>query len=334
MIDLSTEYLGLKLQSPIVASSSPLWRELDNIKKAEERGAGAVVLHSLFEEQILADSHRLDRMLRETSDGYAEALSYFPDMASYGGTHKAYLRHLEQARRAVGIPVIGSLNGVSTGGWTDYARQIEEAGADALELNIYFLPSGLNVSSAQIEQNYCDLVHEVRSRIRIPMAVKIGPYFTSMANMAKRLYEAGAGGLVLFNRFYQPDFDLETLEVTPSLSLSASQELRLRLHWTAMLARRVPGYLAITGGVHTGEDVVKSIMAGASVAMVTSVLLERGIGYLRDLEKMLIEWMMAHEYESVRQMCGAMCWEAVAEPNAFHRANYVKVLASYRESVV
>jgi dihydroorotate dehydrogenase (fumarate) len=311
-----------------------LWKEIDNIKKAEESGAGALVLHSLFEEQILADSERLDRMLTETSDGYAEALSYFPDMASYGGSRKAYLKHLEQARKQVRIPVIGSLNGVSTGGWTTYAREIEAAGADALELNIYFLPSGLNVTSSEIEQNYLDLVHEVRSRIHIPMAVKIGPYFTSMANMAKRLYDAGAGGLVLFNRFYQPDFDLETLEVMPSLSLSTSQELRLRLHWTAMLARRIPGSLAITGGVHTGEDVVKSVMAGASVAMVTSVLLERGIGYLRDLEKMLLEWMIAHEYESVRQMRGAMCWEAVAEPNAFHRANYVKVLASYRDEVM
>ena len=333
MIDLSAKYLGLELSSPIVCSASPLWKEMSNLRKAEECGAGAIVLHSLFEEQIVSDSLFLDSMLSGTSDGYAEALSYFPDMPSYGGTLKEYLDHLTRARKLLRLPIIGSLNGVSRGGWTTYARQMEEAGANALELNIYFVPTSCQLTANEVEQNYCELVSEVRSHTHIPVSVKIGPYFTSVGNMAARLQEAGAQGLVLFNRFYQPDFDLEALEVTPRLTLSTSDELLLRLHWTALIARNIPVDLAITGGVHTGEDVVKSIMAGANVAMVTSALLQCGVEYLRDLEKMLIEWMMLHEYHSVEQMRGALCREAVAEPVAYNRANYVKVLNSYRQNV-
>jgi dihydroorotate dehydrogenase (fumarate) len=328
MIDLSTGYLGLKLRSPLVASSLPLWKDLTHLRKLEEAGAGAVVLHSLFEEQIMLESLSLDRFLTEGAESYAEAVSYFPDMVKYGG-QRAYLDHLGSAKKALRIPVIGSLNGVSTGGWIRYAREMEDAGADALELNIYFLPSSLDADAAAVERGYSDLVHDVKSRVHIPVAVKLGPYFTSMANMALRMEAAGADALVLFNRFYQPDFDLETLEATPNLNLSTSEELRLRLHWVALLARRIRPELAITGGVHTGTDVVKGIMAGAKVVMVASALLQRGIHYLRQIEEDLVGWMTEHEYESVHQMRGSMTVDAVAEPAAFHRANYLKVLGSY-----
>jgi dihydroorotate dehydrogenase (fumarate) len=242
----------------------------------------------------------------------------------------AYLEHIRKAKQAVRIPIIGSLNGVSTGGWIRYAHEIEQAGADALELNIYFLPTSLEIEGREIEANYCDLVEAIKSKVRIPVAVKLAPFFTSMANMAFRLDRAGADALVLFNRFYQPDFDLEALQVTPRLTLSTSDELRLRLHWVALLSRTVKCELAITGGVHTAEDVLKGVMAGAQVVMLTSALLKNGIGYLRDLEAGVIEWMELHEYESIRQMRGSMNAAAVAEPAAFERANYIKVLGSYR----
>jgi len=328
MIDLSTGYLGLKLRTPLVASSSPWCKDLVHLRAMEDAGAAAVVLHSLFEEQITIESHALDRFLTEGADSYSEALSYFPDVVKYEG-HSPYLKHLGRAKKELRIPVIGSLNGVSSGGWVRYAREIEDAGADALELNIYFLPSSLEISAASIEKNYGDLVREVKSRVRIPVAVKLGPYFTSMANMAAQLDSAGADALVLFNRFYQPDFDLEALEVTPNLALSTSEELRLRLHWTALLANRIRPELAITGGVHTAEDAIKGIMAGAKVVMMTSALLLHGIPHLRRVEEDLALWMTEHEYESVRQMRGSMSVDAVAEPAAFHRANYLKVLSSY-----
>lgn len=328
MIDLSTGYLGLKLRTPLVASACPLWKDLSNLQKLEEAGGAAVVLHSLFEEQITLESQSLDRMLTEGTDSYAEALSYFPDLPPCDGDH-SYLEHIRRAKQALSIPVIGSLNGVSAGGWIRYAREIEDAGADALELNIYFVPSSLESNAAEIEEGYCELVREVKSRVRIPVAVKLGPYFTSMANMAQQLDAAGADALVLFNRFYQPDFDLEALEVTPNLTLSTSEELRLRLHWVGLLANRIRPELAITGGVHTAEDVVKGIMAGAKVVMLTSALLQRGIPYLGDLEQNLLRWMADHEYDSVRQMRASMSLDAVAEPAAFQRANYLKVLGSY-----
>jgi dihydroorotate dehydrogenase (fumarate) len=330
MTDLSSGYLGFELRSPLVASASPLAKDLANLRKMEDSGAAAVVLHSLFEEQITAEEQSLDRLLSEGTESYAEALSYFPELRSYGMGPDAYLEHIRKAKQAVSIPIIGSLNGVSTGGWIRYAREIEEAGADALELNIYFLPTSLEIEGREIEANYCDLVEAVKSKISIPVAVKLAPYFTSMANMAFRLDRAGADALVLFNRFYQPDFDLEALQVAPHLTLSTSDELRLRLHWVALLSRTVKCELAITGGVHTAEDVLKGIMAGAQVVMLTSALLKNGIGYLRDLEAGVIEWMEQHEYESIRQMRGSMNAAAVAEPAAFERANYIKVLGSYR----
>jgi len=327
--DLTTGYLGLKLSSPLVPSSSPLCRDLDNLRAMEEAGAGAVVLHSLFEEQITREDDALDDVLLQSSNASAEALSYFPEMQAWGSSYHAYLQHVQRAKKALRIPVIGSLNGASSGGWVRLANDIEDAGADALELNIYFVPSSVDMTSADIEQNYCDLVQDVKSRTGIPVAVKIGPWFTSLPNMASRLDSVGADGLVFFNRFYQPDFDLESLEVVANLELSGSSALRQRLHWVALLANHIRPDLAITGGVHTVEDVVKGIMAGAHVVMLTSALLRNGIGYLNDLRLQLSEWMTVHEYESVGQMRGAMTVDAVAEPGAFGRVNYLKVLGSY-----
>jgi dihydroorotate dehydrogenase (fumarate) len=329
MIDLSTRYLGLTLKSPLVASSSPLCKNLGNLLRMEDCGAGAVVLNSLFEEQILIDSAALDRTLSDSTDSYAEAQSYFPDMGAYHTGPRSYLDQLSKAKRALRIPVIGSLNGVSTGGWIRYAKEMQEAGADALELNIYFLPTSLDVEGAEIERSYCELVHRVKAQVGIPVAVKLAPYFTSMSNMAKRLEGVGADALVLFNRFYQPDFDLESLEVLLAPSLSTSDELRLRLHWVALLSTRVRPDLAITGGVHTAEDVVKSVMAGAHAVMMTSALLKNGIAHLGKVTKDLLEWMELHQYESIKQMRGSMNAVAVAEPGAYERANYLKVLSSY-----
>jgi dihydroorotate dehydrogenase (fumarate) len=329
MIDLSTYYLGQKLRSPLVASSSPLSKDLSNLQKMEEAGAGAVVLHSLFEEQILLESESLDRFLNAGSDSYAEAANYFPDLASYDIGPRAYLEHIRAAKKALKIPVIASLNGATLGGWVRYAREMEDAGADALELNIYFLPASFDVSSAEIEDDYRELVEAVKAHVRIPVAVKLGPYFTSLPHMAYSLECSGAGALVLFNRFYQPDFDLETLEAAPNLTLSTSDELRLRLHAVALLSSRLDLDLAITGGVHTAEDAIKGILAGAHVVMLTSALLQRGIPYLRQLEAGIVQWMEQHDYDSVSQMRGAMNAAAVAEPEVFQRANYLKVLGSY-----
>jgi len=329
MIDLSTEYLGLKLANPLVASSSPLTKDLDSLKRLEAAGAAAVVLPSLFEEQILAEQEALDQFLSRGADSFPEAQSYFPELPAYGVGPKAYLEHVGQAKKNLQIPVIASINGVTPGSWMRYAREIEQAGADALELNVYFLATSPDVDAQQIEDRYCALVREVKAQVRIPVAVKLAPYFTSLANMAHRLDRAGADALVLFNRFYQPDFDLEALEVTPNLTLSHSDELRLRLHWVALLSPRIRSELAITGGVHTAEDVVKGIMAGAKVVMMTSALLRNGASYIAELAGRLVEWMGQHEYESVDQMRGALNAAAAAQPEMFSRANYMKVLGSY-----
>lgn len=329
MIDLTTGYLGLKLRTPLVASSSPLCKDIANILRMEDAGASAIVLHSLFEEQITAESGVLDRYLTEGTESFGEALSYFPEMTSYNLGPDPYLNHLRKTKESCDVPVIASLNGVSTGGWIRYAQLMEQAGADALELNVYFLPTDLEMTSEKVEEMYSDLVSHVKASIRIPVAVKVGPFFTAFANTAKRLDEAGADGLVIFNRFYQPDFDLNALEVVPNLVLSDSSELRLRLHWAALLYNRIRPDIAITGGVHTAEDVVKSLMAGARVTMMTSALLRHGPDYLSKLEEDLGDWMEEHEYESVHQMRGSMSSQAVTEPAAFERANYMKVLSSY-----
>jgi dihydroorotate dehydrogenase (fumarate) len=329
MSDLSTDYLGLTLSSPLVAAASPLCEDLGNLRRMEEAGAAAVVLHSLFEEQIARESDALDRALSTGTDSYAESLSYFPDLRSYNLGPDGYLEHVRRAKAALGIPVIGSINGASSGGWVEYARKIEQAGADALELNVYFIPTDSHLTGAAVEQQYCDLVRDVKTAIRIPLAVKVGHQFTAFANMARRLEEAGADALVLFNRFYQPDLDLENLEVVSTLSLSQPYELLLRLHWVAVLYGRIEADLAVTGGVHEAREVLKAMMAGANVAMMASALLKRGIPHLTTVRRELVQWMNEHEYESIRQMRGSLSQRSAANPEAFERANYVKVLSSY-----
>lgn len=329
MIDLSTRYLGLSLKNPIVASPSPLCEQVDNIKRMEDVGMGAVVLHSLFEEQITLQSIDLDRFLSFGTESFAESLSYFPDMTYYNLGPDGYLNHIRQAKEAVDIPIIASLNGYSSGGWIKYAQLMEEAGADGLELNIYYVATDPYTTAAEVENMYVELVDNVASSIQIPVAVKLSPYFSATANISHRLAQAGARGLVLFNRFYQPDLDLETLEVVPNLQLSTSDELRLRLRWVAILYGHVNADLAVTGGIHKGTDVIKSMMAGAKIAMTTSALLRHGIGYAHKLHLDIYNWMDEHEYESIQQMQGSMSQKSVSDPTAYERANYMRVLRSY-----
>ena len=329
MTDLSTTYLGLTLKNPLVVSASPLSEDVANIRRMEDAGAAAVVLHSLFEEQISLESHELDRYLSYGTESFAESLTYFPEMRTYNLGPEGYLEHVRRAKAAVKIPVIGSLNGVSTGGWIKYARKIQEAGADALELNLYFIPTDPKMTGAQVEQMYVDLVRDVKASVGIPVAVKLNHFFSAMANMAQCLDESGADALVLFNRFYQPDFDLENLEVVHSLTLSSSYEVLLRVHWVAILYGHIRADLAITGGIHTAQDVLKAMMAGARVAMMTSALLKHGIDHLARVRADVVAWMEEHEYTSIRQMQGSMSYRSVANPAAFERANYMKVLSSY-----
>jgi len=329
MIDLSTRYLGLELASPLVASASPLCETIDNLRRMQDAGAGAVVLHSLFEEQIEVESRALDRSLSYGTESYAEAVSYFPDLYRHNLGPDGYLEHVRRAKKALSIPVIGSLNAVSTGGWVSFARLIQDAGADALELNMSYIPTDPALSAADVEQMYVDLVRDVRARVSIPLAIKLGHAFTALAHLAGRLDAAGADGLVLFNRFYLPDFDLEHLEVVPSLTLSSPHELLVRLHWVAILYGHVRADLAVTGGVHGHEQVLKAMMAGARVAMMTSALLRNGIEHLADVRSGLSAWMNAHDYASIAEMQGSMSYRAVEEPAAFERANYMKVLSSY-----
>lgn len=331
MADLSTTYLGLPLKNPLVASASPLSRKIERAKRLEEAGIAAIVMYSLFEEQIIHESLELDHYLNRGSESFAEALSYLPDGGLYGISPEKYLNQLAGLKKALSIPVIGSLNGVSKGGWTNYARKIEEAGADALELNLYFIPTDLDMTSSDIENMQVELVAEVKSAINIPLAVKISPFVTALPNFAKRLVEAGADGLVLFNRFYQPDFDLEELEILHSLDLSTSAELRLPLRWISILYGRVNADFALTSGVHTYRDVLKAMMAGAKVAMMASNLLHNGEQAVGPLLSELEAWMKEREYDSIRQMQGSMSQKAVREPAAFERANYMKVLGSFRE---
>lgn len=329
MIDLTTTYLGLHLKNPLVASASPLSKKVDTVRSLENAGAAAVVLYSLFEEQITHDSHELDHYLERGTHAYAEAIDYFPDLDHYNIGPEPYLEHLQRVKEAVSIPVIGSLNGISPGGWVQYARFIEQAGADALELNIYYLPTDPDLSSVELEETYIDLVRAVRSNVKIPLAVKLSPFFTSLPNMARRFVAAGANGLVLFNRFYQPDFDLEALEVVPNLDLSTSRDLRLPLRWIALLYGRIQADFALTSGVHTAQDVLKAMMAGASVAMTTSALLQYGPELVTRILGNIEEWMVVHEYTSINMMKGSMSQQAVAEPAAFERANYMKALNSF-----
>ncbi len=325
-VDLRTSYLGLRLKSPLVCSASPLMEDVDNIRRMEEAGASAVVLHSLFEEQLTLESFDLDHHLFAGTDSFAEATSYLPELSDLGLGPERYLEHVTAAKTAVEIPVIASLNCVSAGSWLEYATKLEQAGADALELNTYFLATDPDRTGSFIDAMYVDLISDIKARVKIPVAMKLSPFFSSIPHMASRLATAGADGLVLFNRFYQPDFDLDQLEVSPTLTLSTPAELLMRLHWIAILHGRVTTDLAVTGGVHSATDVLKSMMAGARVAMMTSALLKYGIEHLRSVERDLRTWMVEHEYESIEMMQGSMSHAAVAEPGAFERANYMKVL--------
>jgi len=322
--------MGLKLKHPVVPSASPLSESLDKIKRLEDAGAAAVVMYSLFEEQIVGESHLLDHYLSYGAESFAEALDYFPEMDSYNVGPHAYLDLLRRAKESVSIPVIGSLNGVSTGGWVEYARMIQEAGADAIELNIYYIPTDPAMTGAEVEQMYLDVVHDVKSNISIPLAVKVGPYFSSFANMAMRLSKAGADGLVIFNRFYQPDFDLERLEVVPNLTLSSAWELRTPIRWVSILYGKVPVDFAVTRGVHSYEDVLKGVMAGANVTMMASELLRNGVNRIGTVVQEVTQWLEDHEYRSLQQARGSMSQRNVAEPAAFERANYMKVLQSWK----
>ena len=329
MIDISTRYLGLNLKSPLVASASPLCGSVDNLRRIEDVGIAAVVLPSFFEEQLQLESLALDSDLSRGGESFAESPNYFPDLQTYNSGPEGYLELIRRSKQSLSIPVIASLNGVSEGGWVRYAALMQEAGADAIELNLYGVVTDPKLSSSQVEQDYCELVSHVKASVTIPVAVKRSQFFTALPYMAKRLDEAGADALVLFNRFYQPEFDLESLDVVPTLSLSSSQELLLRLHWVAILYNRVRADLAVTGGVHIAEDVLKAIMAGANVAMMTSALLRHGIEHAELVLKQLTRWMEEHEYESIRQMRGSMSHLSASRPDVFERVNYMKVLSSY-----
>jgi dihydroorotate dehydrogenase (fumarate) len=326
---LETTYMGMKLKNPLVPSASPLSREISNIKHMEDVGASAVVLESLFEEQINSETEELNHYLTEGSESYAEALSYFPELDVYDFGPDEYLSHIRKSKESVDIPIIASLNGVSIGGWIDYAQKMEEAGADAIELNSYYLATNPNMSSQQIEDNYVEVLKAVKSSVKIPVAYKISPFFTSISAMAKRFDEVGADALVLFNRFYQPDIDLENLEVVPNLILSTSHSMRLPLRWIAILYGKIKANLGATRGIHQGTDAIKMLMVGADVTMVCSELLRNGIVRISGILSEMTKWMEENEYESIEQMKGSMSYKSVAEPAAYSRANYMKVLKSY-----
>ena len=329
-MDLSTTYIGLKLRTPLVPSAcGPLTNTISKIRALEDAGAAAIVVHSLFEEEILHEAHELDHYLTYGSYSYAEALNYFPEANEYELGPDEYLEHLHKAKQVVQIPVIGSLNGVSTGGWIKYAKLIEETGVDALELNIYYIPTDPDLPGVEVEQMYVNVLADVRRTIKIPVAIKLSPFFSNMASMAKRLSNAGANALVLFNRFYQPDIDLELLEVVPNVILSTPQALRLPLRWIAILYGKVNSSLAATGGIHSAPDVLKMLMAGADVTMMCSALLKNGLRRIREVELEMVQWMEEHEYVSVEQMKGSMSHKSCPHPSAFERANYMKALKSY-----
>jgi dihydroorotate dehydrogenase (fumarate) len=329
-MDLTTRYLGLKLKNPIVPSASPLSYTLDGMKQLEDAGASAIVMYSIFEEQIAHETSELLHYLSQGTESYSEALSYFPDVQQYNTGPDEYLELIKKAKEDLGIPIIGSLNGVSVGGWTNYAKKIQEAGADALELNVYYIPTDPNTLGPDIERQYIELLKSIKQSIRIPVAVKLSPYFSAMSNMAKNLANAGADGLVLFNRFYQPDIDLTTLEINPCVNLSTSQEMRLPLRWIAILFGHVKASLAATSGIHDAEDVIKMLMVGADVTMMCSALLKHGPDHIKKVLSDMEEWMTENDYKSISQMKGSLSQKSVADPTAFERANYMKSLYSYK----
>jgi dihydroorotate dehydrogenase (fumarate) len=329
-MDLKTKYLGITLRSPIVVSASPLSEYTQNIKMMEDAGAGAIVLYSLFEEQIRLEQQELHYHTTMGTESFAESLSYFPEPEEFKLGPEEYLKHIQDAKTAVDIPIIASLNGSTIGGWTEYSKEMEKAGADAIELNVYYIPSDPTLSGANVEQTYVDILRSVKSAVDIPVSIKLSPFFSNMANMAERLDDAGANGLVLFNRFYQPDIDLEEFEVTPNVQLSTSQAMRLPMRWIAILKDKIAADLAATSGIHTGIDVVKMLLVGANVTMLCSALLKHGIFHIQNVEKHLIEWMEQNEYNSVGEMIGAMSQQKTTDPSAFERAQYMKALTYYK----
>ena len=330
--DLSTTYLGLRLRSPLVASSGPLTARIDSLRALEQAGIAAVVLPSLFEEQVEHEDTQADRLDELGANSNPEATSYFPDMADYESVADRYLRHVEEAKKALSIPVVASLNGVTPGGWVRYARMLERAGADAIELNLYGVAAELDVTGREVEDDQVELVALVNASLSIPFAVKIGPYYSALGHQAARFVDAGAAGLVLFNRFYQPDIDPRTREVSPTLVLSSSAELRLPLRWTAILSGRVEASLAVTTGVHTGADAARCLLAGADVAMMTSALLHNGPGHVEVVERELVEWAAESGFESVAQLRGSVSQRHVTDPSAFERANYMATLTGFTSS--
>ena len=329
-MDLTTRYLGLNLRTPLVPSASPLSDELDNIKRMEDAGASAVVLHSVFEEQVRSEQDDIQYHLMYGTDSFAEAQSFFPKPAEFVTGPEEYLGKIRKAKEAVRLPIIASLNGTAIGSWIDYSKQIQQAGADALELNVYSIPTEMDRTSIEIEQSCLDIVTAVKSVVSIPVAVKLSPFFSNMANMAKRLDQAGADGLVLFNRFYQPDISLEDLEVQTNIQLSTAHEMRLPLRWIAILYGRVKADLAATTGIHSGKDALKMLMVGADVTMLCSVLLSKGLSVIREMEAEMSNWLTDHDYQSVRQLQGTMSQKYCADPAAFERAQYMRAIMSHK----
>jgi len=334
MTDLSTTYLGLKLRTPLVASASPISQEISGIRSLEDAGTSAVVLYSLFEEQVHRENLELEHYFSVGTESFAESLTYFPHQDQFRTGPEGYLNHIRKAKEAVDIPIIASLNGATLGGWAKYAQQVEQAGADAIECNIYFIPTNLKLSGSDVEKIYIDILREVKVSVQIPVAVKLGPFLSNMANMAKRLDAAGADGLVLFNRFYQPDIDLDELEIRPSVLLSSPQESRLPMTWIGILYGRIRANLAATSGVYSPEDVIKLLMVGADVTMLCSVLLRNGVNHLRHVERGFREWMENHEYASVRQMQGSMSQLRCPDPGGFERAQYTRAVKDLQHVLV
>lgn len=328
-MDITTNYLGLKLRSPLVVSASPLSEDVDNIKRMEDAGAAAVVLYSLFEEQLRHDRLELNDRLSSGTESFAEALTYFPEPDEFHLGPEEYLKHIAAAKKATRIPIIASLNGSSTGGWTEYAKQIQQAGADALELNIYYIPTDLDLSGEVVEDTYLNILRSVKAEVSIPVSVKLSPFFSNFANMAKRLDEAGADGLVMFNRFYQPDVELETLEVKPNILLSTPMAMRLPLRWIALLHGKIKASLAGTSGIHRASDALKMLMVGADVAMLCSTVIRHGVPQIGMMERDMIDWLTEHEYESVSQLKGSLSQKNCPEPAAFERAQYMKAITHF-----
>ena len=328
-MDLTTEYLGLKLRSPLVVSASPLSEDIDNLKRMEDAGAAAVVLYSLFEEQLRQDRLELNENMEQGTESFAESLSYFPTADEFKLGPEEYLKHIAQAKAAVRIPIIASLNASSPGGWTAYTKLIQQAGADALELNIYNIPTDPDLTGTEVEQSYIDILKAVKAEVTIPVSVKVSPFFSNFANMAAQLESAGADGLVLFNRFYQPDIDLEALEPRPNILLSTPMAMRLPLRWIAILAGRRDLSLAATSGIHRASDALKVLLTGADAAMLCSTLIRHGVQQFSVIEREMVEWLQTHEYESIQQLKGSLSQKNCANPAAFERAQYLRALSSY-----